>query len=164
MSWYHPIPTNFTIPSTFSFTRACVSCCVIIHSQVNTCMPLCASIRVVLIALARLQPSHCMLLNAYTAMTPKMDCPQVLSITMACCKTEVTPLLTHCSYCSLVMSRSFCRNWLISQIPQYTCPISHNTLCAHFCYEWCIVGYETGVFIGICEIGLLGKCHKTVSD
>ena len=36
----------------------------------------------------------------------------------------------------------------VSQIPQCTCPISHNTpfieKCAHFCSEWCIAGDGTG--------------------
>ena len=38
-------------------------------------------------------------------------------------------------------------NWTNSQIPQCICSIFHNaplrTKCAHFHFEWCIVGYGT---------------------
>ena len=62
----------------------------------------------------------------------------------------------------IVVGRFVCLNWPNSQIPQCTCPLSHNTpfcnrnvhMCAHLCYKmlhcgtsvWCIVGFVRWVY------------------
>ena len=54
----------------------------------------------------------------------------------------------------------------------HNAPVPYPTMhhseqkCAHFCYEWCIVGYETGALWDFlnCEIGLNEASEASITN